>query len=107
MVTYLNKEYLTDYEFNENKEYDLMVKNVQKGKFLKFPPDNRFIKLKSPIAMTFGAALEGNLWSLIPFSGSLILTIPPIDQKTFEQVFFPTRKIGEVIDFIKETGRLK
>lgn len=48
-----------------------------------------------------------NLWAQIPFCGSLILPLPAVSQRDYEKELFRVSEIPELIDFIKETGRLQ
>ena len=109
----MDKEYLEDYGQKEREGFKKLEKMIQEGKFdfnrNRFPPDERFMKLQEPIAVTVGYDTDNwsSIWTQIPFSGSLILLIPPMAQQRFEGVFFKVSKIPRVIDFIKETGRLQ
>lgn len=108
----MDREYLEDYEQKENEEYDKLLKKIQEGKFSfekdKFPPDERFIKLEKPVAVT---TLEGanirNIWSQIPFCGSMILFLSSFPQDVFEEKLFKISDIPKIVDFIKETGKLQ
>jgi hypothetical protein len=108
----MDKQFLLDYEKNENEEYIRFEKALREGTFKfgkdRFPADHRFVKLQEPIALPiFEAAQKENIWAQIPFSGSLIFTIAPYSKKEFERLFFDTAEIPKIIDFIKETGRLQ
>jgi hypothetical protein len=107
----LDREYLEDYEQRERNQYERFLRDFQEGKFSsnvdKYPPDNRFVNIRKPVALAFGATFHGNLWTMVPFCGSVLLTIPPIPQSDFERLFFKAPQIPEIIDFIKETGRLQ
>jgi len=50
---------------------------------------------------------ENNLYAQIPFCGSLILPIPIFSEDLFERILFRISDIPDVIDFIKESGRLQ
>jgi hypothetical protein len=108
----LDKEYLIDYEAKESAEYETLVKKIFAGKYDSeneiYPPAHRFKKINHPIAIA-GEGLGNieNLWGQIPFSGSLILTLPSIPSQLFEKTFFEISEIPKVIDFVKSTGRLQ
>ena len=109
----MDKEYLEDYEQKERSEYERFLKSVQEGKFSfkedRFPPDERFLNLQKPVAYASVGEYSdiSDLWAEVPFSGSLIIPLPPYPQRIFEEFFFETSKIPKIIDFIKETGRLQ
>jgi len=107
----LDREYLEDYEQKEYHQQERFLKDLREGRFSlsvdKYPPDSRFVNIQKPVTLAFGATFHGNLWSMIPFCGSMLLTIPPIPQSDFERLFFRASQIPEIIEFIKETGRLE
>lgn len=109
----MDREYLEDYSHKEKTEFEKLKKRIQGGRFSfdkdRFPSDERFVKLQEPIAVTVGPDTDNwsSIWTQIPFSGSLILLIPPMAQQLFEAVFFKVSEIPRVVDFIKEAGRLQ
>jgi hypothetical protein len=108
----LDRECLENYEKKERLEYERLLRNIEAGKFVlgkdKYPPKERFHELQDPVTIpSFECATRGNLWAQIPFSGSLVLPIPPISSAEFEKFFFPISMITDVVNFIKETGRLQ
>jgi len=108
----LDREYLEDYEKRERTEIDRFLKRLEDEVFCfekeKYPPDERFLNLKEPVAYaSTESAMLSNVWAQIPFCGSLVLTIPPFPKETFEKLFFKTSDIPEIIDFIKKTGKLQ
>lgn len=107
----LNREYLEAYQQKERCQRERFLKDLQEGRFSfnidKYPPDSRFVNIQKPVALVFGAAFRDNLWSVVPFCGSVLLTIPPLPQSDFERIFFKTSQFAEIIDFIKETGKLQ
>jgi hypothetical protein len=109
----MDEEYLSDYEQREYEENNLFLKKIKNGsiEFRKdrYPPDNRFIKIKEPIASatSYLTISEDNLWAQIPFCGSLIAAIPPVSKQHFEKFMFKVSDIPKIITFIKETGRLQ
>ncbi|MEZ5333977.1 MAG: hypothetical protein R2741_01405 [Methanolobus sp.] len=105
------EEFLQDYEAHEKEEIDKFTRRLDADKVLqneKYPPSDRFIKLNEPIADPFV-----NIWSVIPFYGSTIAKlIPKDDKQSFDNTHtaimgFDSRKIDDMIDFQKETGRLQ
>jgi hypothetical protein len=110
---FLEREYLEDYSQKESEEIDKMVKQIKGKRYSfekdRFPRNNRFINIKEPVAVVVGIDTTNweSIWAQIPFSGSLLLYIHPCDKESFEQFFFKVEKISEVIDFVKDTGRLQ
>ena len=104
------EEFLQDYEAHELEEIDKFIKRLDEGKVKQnetYPPKERFINLKEPIAQT-----SGNIWGVVPFYGSTIIRLIPRDNKkifdeTHEKIGFNSRKIDEMIDMVKETGRIQ
>jgi hypothetical protein len=108
----MNKEYLEDYGLKERVEHERYWRDIQKQKLTlgkdKYPSDERFVKLKNPVAsLCVDNAEARNFWTQIPFSGSTIIPIPPIPLSYFEKCFFKASEIPKVIDFIKETGKIQ
>lgn len=104
------EEFLQDYEAREAEKTNKFVKRLDEGKVAQnetYPPKERFIKLKEPIAEPFV-----NIWGVVPFYGSTIAKLIPKDSKkafdeTHEILGFNSRKIDEMMDFQKETGRIQ
>ena len=108
----MDREFLADYEKEENEAYVRFEKALQEGTFNfgkdRFPADDRFVKLQQSIALPiFEAAQKENIWAQVPFSGSLIFTLAPYSKEEFERIFFDTAEIPKMIDLTKETGRLQ
>lgn len=108
----MDREYLEDYEQKESSEFERLKKRMQEGQFDlekdRYPSDGRFMHLRKPVALTtLGTSHWDNLWTQIPFSGSLILLLPPVTVSDFEKFYFNVSEIPEIIDFIKDTGRLQ
>jgi hypothetical protein len=108
----LDREYLEDYKQKEYAHYEELLKDIQKDKFSfekdSYPPDERFVKLKEPVARSsFMPAMHKNLWAQVPFCGSLLLLLDPIPKPLFEEIYFKASEIPEIIGFIKETGKLQ
>lgn len=103
-------DFLQDYGAHEKENVDNFIKRLDEGKVAqseKYPPKNRFIKLSEPIADPYV-----NIWGMIPFYGSTLVKIMPKDnRKSFddshEWLGFNSRKIDEMIDFQKETGKIQ
>lgn len=112
-------EYLLDYEAKELEERRKFLKSLDDDFELgkdRFPPDSRFIKLRRPVAEISkgwgegkrGERTEGEIWTQVPFCGSLIVPIPPVDDKReFERDFFKVSEIPDIVDFVKERGKLQ
>lgn len=109
----MNREYLEDYEQKESSEYGRLMKEIREGKFYlekdRFPRDDRFVKLQKPVAVCAGVRTSNtnNLWAQVPFCGSLILLLPPLPRRHFEREFFKVSEIPQLIDFVKDTGKLQ
>lgn len=109
----MDREYLEDYKQKELAEYErLVVRRIKKGTFSfdkdKYPPEDRFIKLQRPIALTsLETARITNVWAQIPFCGSLILPLPPWPKEEYDKNLFKLSEASEIIDFIKETGKIQ
>ena len=108
----MDREYLEDYEQKEKAEFGKLWKRIKEDKFSfgsdRYPPDERYVKLQKPVALAHPrVTTEYNIWSQIPFCGSLILLVSPLSKDMFEETYFKTSKIPEIIDFIKDSGRLQ
>ncbi len=122
------KEFLEEYEAREEEEEEKFDKRLEEGKLSEediFPPPERFIKLKHPLALyTPGIGSfrhyvgecsnrKGSVWGVIPFYGSTVVNlIATKDKRTFDEEYgihigFTSAHIEEIISFIKETGRLQ
>jgi len=107
------KEFLEDYEKKELERIEKFLKRLEEGKISLgeiYPPKNRFIKLKEPIAFSPAGA---PVWSVVPFYGSTIITlVPRSDKSKFDEFHnlsegFTSRDIDKMIDLVKETGRIQ
>lgn len=104
------EEFLQDYEAREAEKTNKFMKRLDEGKVAQnenYPPKERFIKLKEPIAEPFV-----NIWGVVPFYGSTIAKLVPKDNKkafdeTHENIGYNSHKIDEMMDFQKETGRIQ
>lgn len=108
----MDKEYLEDYEQKENEELDALLTRIVDGTFSFktdiYPPKERFYNIQNPVAMTtFDASKMGKFWAQVPFSGSLILPLAPLMKHEYEKNILPISKIPELIEFIKETGKIQ
>ena len=108
----MDREYLEDYEQKEFEEYDRLVKErIQAGTFDfekdRYPPDRRFINLQKPVALASARLSGSELWTQIPFTGSLVLTLYPYSRDEFEKQYFKISAIPKIVDFIEETGKLQ
>ena len=108
----MDREYLEDYEQREKAQFEKLLKDIQEDNFSfekdRYPPDERFIKLQKPVAFDASLIFEtSDFWSQVPFSGSLIITLPPHSKSLYEKNLFEISEIPKIIDFIKETGRLQ
>lgn len=105
------QEYLEDYEAGEIEKIRKFVKLIEEGKVSRderYPQRERFFKLKEPLGLASGL----NIWGLVPFYGSTIINLlPREDKKVFDEVHgqfgFTSKDIDDMIDFIKDTGRLQ
>ena len=105
------EEFLQDYEAHEKEETIRFITRLDEGKVEqneRYPPKNRFINLKEPIADPYT-----NIWSVVPFYGSTLAKLVPKDtKKAFDETHeftmgFNSHNIDEMIDFQKETGRIQ
>ena len=104
------EEYLQDYEARELEEVNKFIKRLDEGKVAPnetYPPKERFVKLKEPVANPFV-----NIWGVVPFYGSSIAKLIPRENKkefdeTHKHLGFTSGKIDEMIDLVKETGRIQ
>ncbi len=104
------EEFLKDYEALELEESNKFIKRLDEGKVAQeetYPPRKRFIKLKEPVAEPFV-----NIWGVVPFYGSTIAKLIPRDnEKAFDETHknlgFTSHNIDEMIDLVKETGRIQ
>lgn len=108
----MDREYLEDYEERENEQYSTFLKRLSNGTFNLekdiYPPANRFTNLQNPLATASDLSGKiGDLWTQIPFSGSLILRLSSSPPDLFERDYFKISEIPTIIDFIKSTGRLQ
>jgi hypothetical protein len=108
----MDKEFLEDYEQRESSEYRALLESIVRDEFdLKrdrFPPDRRFLNIQRPVAVTsFGTMRADHIWAQIPFCGSVILALPPYEQRQFEEHVMKVSDIPKIIEFVKETGRLQ
>ena len=111
-MSILDREYLEDYEQRERSRFEKFSNDIHEGKFSlrkdRYPPDEYFVNLNRPVATTTsGTTRRSDIWAQIPFSGSLILLLEPLSEPYFEKIYFPISDIPEIIDFIRETGRLQ
>ncbi len=108
------EEFLEDYEKKELERIRKFLKRLEEGKVSLgeiYPPKNRFIKLKEPIAFS---PVGAPVWSVVPFYGSTIITlVPRSDKSKFDEfhniieIGFTSRDIDKMIDLVKETGRIQ
>lgn len=109
----MDAEYLENYHAKEDEEYErLVVKKIEENTFNffsdKYPPDNRFSNLKRPVtdSTIIGCNAEDR-WDQVPFSGSTILNLEACPKSIFEEFYFKVSEIPEIINFIKETGKIQ
>jgi len=81
------EEFLEDYEKKELERIRKFLKRLEEGKVSLgeiYPPKNRFIKLKEPIAFSPTGA---PVWSVVPFYGSTIINlVPRSDKSKFDEI---------------------
>ncbi len=108
----MNKEFLEDYQKKELEEYRSYCNKIDLESFsfkkFPYPPDERFVKIKKPVTIASNESLKGDaIWAQLPFTGSLIFPIFDIPKRRFEEIFFQTKEIPKLIDYVKETGKLQ
>lgn len=108
------KEFLEDYEAQELKDYERFKKKFMEDKFGSedtFPSTDRFHELRKPISRLFHLgkfSAKDKIWSRIPLSGSTICGLPSFPESLFEEMMgFSVKQIPEIIDFVKDTGKLQ
>jgi hypothetical protein len=109
------KEFLEDYEKKEKERAEKYLRRLEEGKISSdeiYPPKDRFINLKEPIARSPLAGFS--VWSMVPFYGStLIPLIPRGNTEKFDELYttgnfgFSSKDIDEMIDLVKDTGRIQ
>ena len=112
MGKHLDREYLEDYQQKEIEKRKRLLKDIEVGQFDlekdKYPPDKRFVKIQKPVvSTTIGCASVRNIWTQIPFCGSLIINIPSMTRRLFEERLFKVSYIPKIIDYVKDTGKLQ
>jgi hypothetical protein len=108
----MDRKWLEEYQQEEKEGYDRLLKRIEQGEYSfvtdRFPPDERFPRLQKPVALASAEASNlADLCAQIPFSGSLILPITNLPQSLFEETVCKVSEIPNLIDFIKDTGRLQ
>jgi len=107
----MNKEFLTDYDEREDGVRREFLKRLDDDFELgrdRFPPDNRFSRLKQPVVQAAGSSAGEDIWSQVPFCGSLIVPIGPfLSAREFEKRYFRISEIPRIVDFAKETGKIQ
>ncbi len=102
--------YLNEYSENEKERFNTFIKStsIEKLQNTEYPPKNRFIKLHDFFTYaTIG--INESIWTQTPFTGSLLVPLIPLRNfREFEQIYnISKNQIPEVIDFIKETGKIQ
>lgn len=102
----MKTEYLKDYHEKENEEIKKYIDNLDKGfTNITYPDKNRFHKLVEPIGRAFP---EYSVWPQIPFFGTLIIEIAPVQESRFYQFHGMEKKDFErLVDFSKDTGKVQ
>ena len=108
----MDREYLEDYQQREIDQYRVFEKRILEGEFDfrndRYPPDERFINIKKPVAITnLETANINNVWAQVPFCGSLILPLIPWSRDDYEEYFFKLSESDRIIDFVKDTGKIQ
>lgn len=110
----MKKEYLQDYQAQEEKEFELF-----KGKILShgLDPDDRYPSLQrfrivhQPIAQATCSTYrfdKEKIWSQIPFAGTLLIPLLAYDKDhMLNGCGFEVNDIPDLIRLAKETGRVQ
>ena len=110
----VDKKFLEDYhekEWERLKEFydDVMTEGPEKAK--PYPYDDRFCNLKQPLVRADHTTIQTDnekIWSQIPFSGSLILSLHTCSEQNFARMQgFDISDIPKLIDLSKETGKVQ
>lgn len=100
---------MQDYERQEKEEIQAFLKKLSEGKFQRnerFPSEHRFKNLHFPI--TYRGEQGIPIWPLIPFSGSTIIPLMPIQRENFESFHqFQISQIEQMVSFSEETGKIQ
>jgi len=101
----MDKEFLIDYQEKEFEIYQKIVEAYENGETeLKYPTKERFGEINEPIAI---ASVDGPIWSQIPFYGSLIIPLYPVEEELFlNQNGLKPGDLDHLVDFSRRTGRV-
>ena len=87
-----------------------LLRSIEEDKFSfpkdRYPPLERFRKIQKPIAISPHVQMK-NVWAQIPFCGSLVYPLYPVTMSDCEKFYFQVSEIQDIIDFIKDTGKLQ
>ena len=110
----MDKEFLEEYEKKEEEEYQKYVQRVfSNGLEIsgKYPDLSRFPKIQEPIIILEveqDKPYQGDLWSQIPFAGSIMISLKPVSKDNCSVVNgFDPDDISELIKLAKETGKVQ
>lgn len=107
------EEFLQDYSAKETEERNRFLKRLEEGEVSKdeiYPPKDRFVNLKKPIASQVSL---NKIWGCIPLYGSTMVNLYPLhDRKEFDEAYqksvgITSHHFDEMIDLVKDTGRIQ
>ena len=110
----MNKNFLDEYhakEWEHLMEFhdDVMRNGLEKAK--PYPYNNRFFRPQQPLIRAEQLTIQTDcekIWSQIPFSGSLIITLIACSEKNFPKLHgFEISDIPKLIELSKETGKVQ
>lgn len=108
----MNKEFLEDYHQKEIIDFNNYLKikegtkrNSNSSLNIEYPSKSRFPKILEPITVTH--AQRSNIFGIIPFYGSVIIPIAPVQKEQFKMVTgLDPNYIEEIVDFSKKNGKI-
>jgi hypothetical protein len=115
----LDKKFLEEYDQKEAEEIKRWNRQLSGKDYdpdsTYWPPSSRFQKLSEPVFFAFqaqaqlDAAAPGEIWSQIPFAGSLIIKLAPLKEPRLFKLFngFEIGDIPRLVDFARDTGKVQ
>lgn len=103
----MDKEFLMDYEAKEKEEIEKFTKKFREGKIgtEDVYPQKFRLKLNKPYTTSIAGEL---IWTQIPLYGTTIIPLQPTRKEIFKKIHgFDTEDIDQLIDFVKESGRIQ
>ena len=105
----MKQEFIQDYEEEEQEAMRKFYRDSLAGDFSSCRRyfTDRFLRLNSPISFEITAEEQKPVWTIVPLSGTTILTLVPNPEASFEENHgFAISDIEEIVDYVKEEGRI-